>query len=223
MNKKVKELNDLNNRLDAQINEENQEIFTDMICYLRGANISDYDQELVRRDLTEMVLSAQSRGENIHTVIGGDFKLFCDNVIANLPPKTAKEKLTDFFDIVCYCLSILGGIAIITAKETIAFIAALLTGNPLNFNISVSTGAVISMVAILAVSVFIVEAIMKNSFQITKIKNRGVKCFFIAGGIMAVFLLIAWLGKRVLFTLNIFVALAIVFCLYLAHKFLAQI
>lgn len=32
MNRKVKELNRENNRLDEEIWEENQEIFTDMIC-----------------------------------------------------------------------------------------------------------------------------------------------------------------------------------------------
>lgn len=63
MNRKTKELNRSNNALDQQISPENREAFTDMICYLRGAKISAYHQELVRYDLTEMVLSAQQRGE----------------------------------------------------------------------------------------------------------------------------------------------------------------
>lgn len=44
-----------------------------MICYIRCADISDYNQELVRRDLIEMVLSAQKRGESLNNLIGGDF------------------------------------------------------------------------------------------------------------------------------------------------------
>lgn len=64
MNSKTKKLNKQNNILDRQISKENQSIFTDMICYLRGSNISEYDIEVVRQDLTEMVLSAQKRGES---------------------------------------------------------------------------------------------------------------------------------------------------------------
>lgn len=48
MNKKTKELNRLNNELDKRVSAESQEAFTDMICYLRGANISEYHQETVR-------------------------------------------------------------------------------------------------------------------------------------------------------------------------------
>lgn len=64
MNSKTKKLNKQNNILDRQISKKNQSIFTDMICYLRGSNISEYDIEVVRQDLTEMVLSAQKRGES---------------------------------------------------------------------------------------------------------------------------------------------------------------
>ncbi len=92
MSNKLEKLRKLNNNLDKKINKENQPMFTDVICYIRSGNISAFNQEMVRRDLSEMVLSAQNRGENITDVIGGDFKEFCDEVIANLPPKTAKEK-----------------------------------------------------------------------------------------------------------------------------------
>lgn len=40
---------------------------------------------------------------------------------------------------------------------------------------------------------------------------------------MAVFLLIAWLGRATLFTANIFIACAVVLVLYIAHKVLSQL
>ena len=51
MNRKTKELNRSNNALDQQISPENREAFTDMICYLRGAKISAYHQELVMENI----------------------------------------------------------------------------------------------------------------------------------------------------------------------------
>lgn len=69
MNKKTKELLKANNKREELVNEENDEVLTDMICYLRASNVSEYDQELVRADLTEMILDAQERGEDIKKTI----------------------------------------------------------------------------------------------------------------------------------------------------------
>jgi len=80
MNKQIRELNRINNNLDGLLYSENNPAMTDIICYLRGANISKYNQEIIRQDLLEMVLSAQERNENIQTVIGTDYKNFCDEI-----------------------------------------------------------------------------------------------------------------------------------------------
>jgi DNA-binding ferritin-like protein (Dps family) len=53
------------------------------LLYIRSANISVLSQEMVRRDLSEIILSAQSRGEKITDVISGDLKEFYDEVISN--------------------------------------------------------------------------------------------------------------------------------------------
>jgi len=223
VNKKTKKLNKLNNELDKQIAKENQEDFTNMICYLRGANISEYDQELVRQDLTEMLLSAQNRGESIHSVFGEDFKAFCDDVIASLPEKTRKQKLAESFNIACWGLSILGFIGIVTAKETIFLIRDFFLGKELHFHIAVSFGMVLRMGITFAAAVIIVEAIIKNSFKKTNTKNRGIMGALAGGGMMAIFLLSAWFGKGTLFTVNIFIALAVVLIVYAAHKLLEQV
>ena len=97
MNKQTRELNRINNDLDKLLYLENNSAMTDIICYLRGANISEYNQEIIRQDLLEMVLSAQERNENIQTVIGTDYKTFCDDIIATFPPKSLKEKIIEFF------------------------------------------------------------------------------------------------------------------------------
>lgn len=222
MNKKTKELNQLNNELDKRISAKNQEAFTDMICYLRGANISEYHQEVVRQDLMEMILSAQNRGEDIQSVVGGDYKVFCDDIIANSPTRSRREKVLDFFDIIFWCLSILGAINIAIANETIALIRNLVAGKPLSFEISVSLGSVISAGIIIAAAFVIVEILLKNSFQTGK-RNDGsrIKAFLMGAGLMVVFLLIAWFGKTPLFTVNIIIACAFVLALYIVHRILA--
>ena len=224
MNKKAKELNLLNNELDSKIAPENEKSFTDIICYLRGSNLSELDQELVRHDLLEMVLSAQERGEKIDSVIGEDYKEFCDDIIANLPPKTVKQKLADFFDTACWSLSILGIITILFSPQTIGIIKNIFSKQSLNFNISISLGNILMICSVIALAVFIFEYITKNSFKDSKSKKSAIiKSILAALGIILVFLVTVHLRKIILFNVNIFIALLIVIVLYIAHKVLERI
>lgn len=185
MNKQTKELNRVNNELNKRVNTENSEAFTDIICYLRGANISEYNQEVIRQDLLDMVLSAQDRGKNIQSVIGEDYKVFCNNIIENLPPRSTKEKVTEFFDIICWCLSILGTINIIFADETFTLIRSLATGKAPNFEISISVGSIISAAIIIATAFIIVKVILTDPFKFKNVNK--VKTFFLCAGTFSVF------------------------------------
>ena len=95
MSKRTKELLRANNALDAQLNKDNQQMMTNIVVYIRSANISEYEQELVRRDITHMLLDAQAEGRSAEEVIGDDAQAFCDEVIAALPPRPAGERALD--------------------------------------------------------------------------------------------------------------------------------
>lgn len=219
MNRQARELNRINNKLDKQLNAENNKVMEGIVCYLRGANIPEYNQELIRQDLLEMFLSAQKRGENILNVIGEDYKVFCDNVIASLPPRNTKERVLEFLGTIFLCTSILGAINIIISKDTIALIRNLVTGEPLNFQISISVGQLISYPIIIAAAFIIIHVVCKTSFKPEKPKiliGLGVMAI-----IMAILLFILWMGRATLFTVNILVACAIVLILYIAHRLIA--
>lgn len=226
MRNKLEELRVLNNKLDEQINEENQPLFTDMICYIRSANISGVSQEMVRHDLTEMILSAQSRGENIKDVIGEDFKEFCDEVILNLPSKTRRKKWIERLDTLCLCISILGAINIVFSLDFINMIKNIILKQPLNYDIHVSTGMVISVILIITASVFIVDMITKNALKKENESNR-VKSVLgggaIAVALMVLFILTWKLGKQILFSINIFLAIAVIIVFFIVHKVFSQI
>ncbi|MCI5920100.1 MAG: hypothetical protein MRZ75_12360 [Roseburia sp.] len=222
MMRKTRMLQKENNRLDEQILEENQEKFTDMICYLRGSDLTDYDVESVRHDLTEMVLAAQERGEGIDAVIGEDYKEFCDSVIETLPKKTPKQKLVEKLDMICLCLSILFAINIVLSRDTIEMIKNAIVGGQVNLNIAISAWTALSIVVIILVANLIVNTIVKNAMEKEKMQKRGAE---IAGVIVVTLLLFvfAWVGKGTLFTVNIFVACAVTVALFGLHKGLENI
>lgn len=222
MTRKTRMLQKENNRLDEQILEENQEKFTDMICYLRGSDLTDYDVESVRHDLTEMVLAAQQRGEGIDAVIGEDYKEFCDSVIETLPKKTPKQRLVEKLDMICLCLSILFAINIVLSRDTIEMIKNAIIGGQVNLNIAISKWTALSFIVIIFLAYLIVNTIVKNALEKEKMQKRGAE---IAGVIVVTLLLFvfAWVGKGTLFTVNIFVACAVTVALFGLHKVLENL
>ncbi|MBI4857113.1 MAG: hypothetical protein HY818_10285 [Acetobacterium woodii] len=223
MNKKTRELNQINNNLDKLLYSENISAMTDIVCYLRGAKISNYNQEIIRQDLLEMVLSAQERNENIQTVIGTDYKTFCDEIIASFPLKSLKEKMIDFFDAVSLGLSVFCAVNIVMSNETLVLIHNLIVGKPLNFEIAITAGLIVSLLIVFVAAFGIVNFIMKNSFEIGSFFQNNTWTILIVLGSIPIFLVIAWLGRNTIFTVNIFGALFFSFALYLTHRLLSRI
>lgn len=220
MNRQTKELMQANNQLDEKLNDENSRVLTDIICYLRVANISEYHQEIVRQDLLEMILSAQERGEDIETVIGEDYKAFCDNIIANLPHQNIKERIFEIFNIVFLCTAILGIISIITSLFSTNW-------EIFDFNIVVSVGWLVSYAIIIAVAFVIVQVVGKTSVESGKRVDKSkvmnfFRSFLIGACTMAICLVIAWIGRNAYFTMNIFIACGFVLLMYIIHRFFTR-
>lgn len=223
MNLQAIKINRRNNELDKQINAENEAAYTNIITYLRGSKISDYTLEMTRHDLIEMLLSAQKRGETIESVIGEDYQVFCDDIIASLPPKNKKESILEFVDTLSLCLSILSTIYIVTAHETFTLIRNLIMKTPASYEISISIGSMISNILCIIIAFSAIHIILKKAFEINPDNISTLKIFFFVLGILSIFLLIAWLGKATLFTVNIFAACFFTLAFYVVHKIVERI
>ncbi|HIX89641.1 MAG TPA: hypothetical protein H9845_01935 [Candidatus Agathobaculum pullicola] len=93
MNKRTKLLLQENNEAEKQLSDSGQRILTDVVVYLRTAPISLYRQESVRRDITQMLLDGEARGDDAQSVIGNDYQTFCDSVISEIPPLSASARV----------------------------------------------------------------------------------------------------------------------------------
>lgn len=69
MNKKAKKLAKENEKLDKNISEESSEKYIDMVVYIRGSQLSDYNQEVVRQDIINMIIDGENRGDSIDTIV----------------------------------------------------------------------------------------------------------------------------------------------------------
>lgn len=219
MKKQTEKLNRLNNELEVQLSKENDVVFTNMICYLRVADLSEYDQELVRHDLLEMILSAQKRGETIQDIIGQDYKSFCDDIIANLPSQSTKEKNISMLSTIFLCLAILIVIRVVISQDFFVLIRDVFTGGTLNFQIAVSAGDLITGALIIIAAFATVRLIGKTSFQSLKTW----KVFAWGAVWMTIFFFCHWVGREILFTMNLFTAVFLAAMFYLGYRVLTQV
>ena len=227
MNKKTKEILKANNEREELINEENDKVLTDMICYLRGSNISEYEQELVRADIIEMVLDAQERGENINSVFGGNYKEICDNIIAELPQKTTKQKVLEGVNIVFMCMWIVG--AILVVKQLIIGMAK----EPRNFVFTLSTGDILNSLIIIIASVGIVQYICKNSFDSGEntekksiMDNKVVGFIVVWVAIMIALLIltgISYVLSKAILTVPLYMAIIFIAVAFIAERIMTRL
>ena len=134
---------------------------TDIVCYLRGADISELQQEKVRYDLTLMLLEAQQRNAPLDEVFPEDYKAFCDTVIKELPPRSQLEKLRERLQIVFLLIAILGVINLFLSKDGLH--ALLQLDIQSTYPLSLSTLLLDILLGISAVC--IVQWICRSSFE----------------------------------------------------------
>lgn len=217
MNKRLETLRNINRELYKQVSSENAKALTDIVSYIQKADISERDREVACHNLLEMVLSAQEKGENIRTVIGDDYKSFCNNIIANLTSKGGKFRIIDFFDNLCIYVSILVLACVIISKDFLSFIRNLYTRQPLNFQLNFTGATLIYCIVIGVVYYFIIDNLLKHK------KWKRFAVVLVGLVIIVVLAYIAALLRNVVFTVNIFAALALALALYCAHIILSRL
>lgn len=130
-----------------------------MVVYIRAANISPYDQEKVRRDMTEIILDGEHRGAPIKDVIGEDYRLFCDDVIAEIPKLTGRTRILSF----CRDLFLLTSM-LLALWLFFQCVQQMIKPSTWPY-VTLTAGNLISGLLILALSTALVQAICKNAFR----------------------------------------------------------
>lgn len=169
MNKATRELLKKNNEREKLISKENDNIYTDMVVYMRGADITEYNQELVREDIIELILEGQERGDDINQVMGGNYKQVCDDILEVMPKKTIKEKVIGIIETTLSVIWILG---VIYVTKTLL---AIVLSKAAEYQYTLTLGNIISGLIIAFVSNYIVEYVCKNAFK--EQKKRTAKRF----------------------------------------------
>ncbi|USB34646.1 hypothetical protein [Paenibacillus sp. YPG26] len=220
-----------NNELDKKLEKHNQQVMLDIVVYLRVSSMPDAQVELVRHDLLDMTLAAQERNEDISTIIGTDYKSFCDEIILNSASKSGRDKLKEAVAIIFSGLSILLLIHVIVSGSLNQWIQNGFSTFKINLYIPIGLGFVLNAILLLSIAWGLVTWIGKRAFHHTQMadnrksyspKSRYLKRFLIGAGI-GTFLMISLyvinkLDSIVLFTVHAFILLGVCVVLYLIGK-----
>ncbi|GEM_PF-1676715 len=214
-------LRKINNSLEEQLSESENKDMTNIVVYLKSSHLSERDVELVRQDILGIILSAKERGEDMKQAIGGDYKQFCDDIIAASKPKSTAEKMKDICTTVLLSASSLLFIKLIFF--TIDGVMAVLSDEAFNWNVPVSYLDIFFMAVAIAASWGIVAVILKDAFDENRRRTNiifGVTFF----SIIVVFCLmyVFHVGSGVLFKLNLVIGYIFAALMYVAGKILVK-
>ena len=191
------------------LSKENQNVMTDIVVYLRSQSISEYEQELVRRDIALMLADGQLDGRMAEEVIGSDMKSFCDEIILAMPKlKRSAHVLSSVHDL------LLGVLVLLAIWVVNGVLESLLRAHSLPY-LALTLGDALAGVLILVVAVLLFQMISKGSFSLNN-KLLYVVLFAI---IFASVLLSRFL-PQVLCEVHIAVVIVLGLFLYALYKFL---
>lgn len=211
MNKKCKELLKSNIKREKEIHENNAKIYSNMIVYLRSADMSQYNQELVREDLIDMILEGQNRGDDINKVIGKNYKEVCDDIMEVMPRKTKKEKIAGSLELSLAAVWILG----------IIYIGKLILENLITKSdrwvFTLYLGDIVNMGIIVLAANLVVYYLSKNVFK-TKEKTSFILIWFMVIILIGVTLLVSNVLTYGVVNMSITMALAVVAVIFVLEK-----
>lgn len=214
---KSKALLKQNNQREKELTKENNQVLTDMVVYLRGSDLSDYNQELVRADLIEMVLDAQVRGDDIEKVFGENYQSICDEIIRAFPKRTTSQKVLSGISNVLTCISVLtwilalqSGILIAMNKESV--MVAVTLGTLLNY-------LIITVAVTVGVNYFMHHVYDIDGKRKEKTKRHAVGEFLLLWLACALFIGALW-GISLYFEQELFQVHIVVICIAAVASFL---
>ena len=211
MNKKCKDLLKSNIKREKEIHGDNAKIYSNMIVYLRSADMSRYNQELVREDLIQMIVDGQNRGDDINKVMGNNYKEICDDIMEAVPRKTKKEKIAGGLELSLSAVWILG----------IIYIAKVILENLItksdSWVFTLYLGDIINMGIIVLAANLVVYYLSKNAFK-TKDKNSFFMIWLMVMIIMGITLLVSKILNYSVVNMSITMALAIVAVFFVLEK-----
>ena len=159
MNKYTRQLLAENNAFEKTLRPENAAILTDIVVYLRSFPLTESQQEIVRRDIAQMIADGEARGEDAAAVLGSDYRAFCDSIIQELPPLSWHTRIAFLLSQAFLYAAVLAGLWLADGLLQAVLDHTLASSLPLTL------GSVLSGLILIGVSITLVQYICRHAFD----------------------------------------------------------
>lgn len=159
MNKYTRQLLAENNAFEKTLRPENAAILTDIVVYLRSFPLTESQQEIVRRDIAQMIADGEARGEDAAAVLGSDYRAFCDSIIQELPPLSWHARIASLLSQAFLYAAVLAGLWLAGGLLQAVLDHTLASSLPLTL------GSVLSGLILIGVSITLVQYICRHAFD----------------------------------------------------------
>lgn len=214
---KTKELIKNLNKAEEKLSPENKEIFDGVVLYFRSSNIKTKDIEEFLQQLLDSFLMAQNENKTIEKVLGtDDIKSYCKEIVDTF--KSTYGKFDLVWQHIMYSglvLSILFGTFFVTDTITNVIIDH---ANEFTFNMDITIENLVQ-VPIVVIMEIVAFAYMKHSaFKKSSKKDYLVLWLIFMCIISGWVVLDRFITKVVLFTIPIYIILAVLIAIYFVGK-----
>ncbi|NMM94163.1 hypothetical protein [Bifidobacterium oedipodis] len=195
MSRNSRALRKANNELEHRVKSVDEDALTNITVYLRSSNLTTTQQELVRRDIITMLIDGEGRGQTAASILGKDYRAFCDEIIAAVPHMSLTQRilriagmLSAALAVACVCLLSVG-IANGYADATLPIIVLPL-------------GAIIQYAIFGAIAILLVWQLTRHAFDIFGSQHASVHKIVVwigyGIGVVAGVVIAIWLREPVL-------------------------
>lgn len=209
--KNIEIIRNENIEFSKSLTNENNKIFTDIVCYLRVSNLNEENQEEIISDILRMFLDCQDNDKPIESVIGENYKEFTDNIISAMNPQfSIISKIKEYF-----IITIMGFCILLTIDFISEYLPKMIKeGFSFNYQYPIESATIIRCIIIIVAASSIFNYIGKNSFKLSKKQFSKLSKFILGAGFAAFSIFLALLprltGNIVILYVNITYILGII-------------
>lgn len=219
---KATEMVKYNNMVSKSLNEANEKIYTDFVCYLRVSDLTEDEQEEIINDVLLMFLEWQKEGMLIEEMVGGDLQKFADDTIAAMSPhKTIVQRAIECMAFILKCVC-----CMLTIDFVSLYLYKVIKGN-FNLSYDFDLSMLFRGVIIIGLLFYFRNYVGKNSFKLTaKGKHSKSANFIFGAGIAALIIAMIFMTKVlcsiVLVSINILYVI-IVIAVYWLYELISKL
>ncbi|MFB0917568.1 MAG: hypothetical protein QMB63_00680 [Clostridiaceae bacterium] len=200
-----KELRKQNNEKHKKLSKISDYKMSDISRYIRTLDIGSYQSELLRQNVLDTMLKAESENKKPESIMGNDYKKYVNNLFLNLPQATPGELQVDFLRVIVPAVILLVLLKVLYELATMIFIGKTTVSlmDPITVNLGDFGILAIIIGIVLTVLNFIADPSKKDSARSNSFFIRVASYLSFTGAIFFFLGLTAFLFFKEAFTLNI--------------------